>query len=57
MKGFRIGKKYEGKCVAVFNGKVVLANNNITKLMRASMKDYPQASILTVPKRSKILVL
>ncbi|MBI2542717.1 MAG: hypothetical protein HYW24_00830 [Candidatus Aenigmarchaeota archaeon] len=55
----KIDKKYEGRCIAVYNGKVVFSHKNMTTLIQKTNQKYPngEATITTVPKGSKILIL
>jgi len=55
----KIDKKYEGKAVAIKDGKVVLSDASITKLIKETNKEYPngEAVITTVPLGKKILVI
>ena len=54
----RIDKKYEGKCVAIVDRKIVLYNKNIHKLTEEALSKYSpeELTITSVPKGNKILV-
>ncbi|GEM_PF-2426039 len=51
--------KYEGKCVGLADGKVVASNKSVNVVMKKLSSDYrgQKISLLTVPKKNKILVL
>ena len=59
MSTIKLDKKFEGKAVAVLNGKVVLSDLSITQLIKDANKKYPngEAIITTVPKGKKIFVI
>ena len=55
----RIDRRYEGKCVAIVSGRIVLSHKNIHELTKTALRQYSPAelTITSVPKGNKILVL
>ena len=51
--------KYEGKCVGLANGKVVVSDKSVKQVMKTLAKNYSnkQTAVVTFPKKDKILVL
>ena len=51
--------KYEGKCIGIADGKVVIASRSVNKVMKTLIKDYSDCDVTltSIPKRNKILIL
>jgi len=52
-------KKYEGLCVGLANGRVVVSDKSLNTVMKKLSSGYKgqKISLLTVPKKNKTLVL
>lgn len=51
--------RYEGKCVGLADGKVVVESKSIKEVMLRLGKDFrdKKTDVITFPKKNKILVL
>lgn len=59
----KMEKRFEGKCVGVVGGRVIVSDKQITKVIKVmrekcpNMADRPDAYITSVPKRALVLVV